>query len=257
MTSSDEDRIIDLGLLGVGPTVPPVESGGAPDRSGPSGPGGSSDAPGGSSDGPGGPSEQVGRAAREGAAVIEAGPAGRARARGSRGMVGLVALAVLAAAAVGFVAGLRRGADGGAAPAPAASVTPDGVPPMVATGDVCAVQLGDRLQLGAEVANRSGLPVTLGEIEAIFPLPGLRATASGWGACGELPRAVPQTSAWLPPGAAVWINITVDVLVPCPAPIPVGFVLAYTEAGQSGSVQLPAFPDLGGVPYTGCPASPS
>ena len=61
------------------------------------------------------------------------------------------------------------------------------------------------------------------------------------------PGAVP-----LGPGDSTWLSVTVQVLVACPAPIPVEFAVGYIYAGGASTVNLPGFPDLGDVPYTGC-----
>jgi hypothetical protein len=42
------------------------------------------------------------------------------------------------------------------------------------------------------------------------------------------------------------------VLVACPGPLPVGIDLAYTRAARHATASVLGFPDLGGVPYTGC-----
>jgi hypothetical protein len=179
----------------------------------------------------------------------------------------IVAVAVFAGAAVGYLAGTRHPADGGATRPPAGSAPSTGTPPLtgaapgsppvIATGNVCAVQLGNRLQLGAEVVNGSGSVVILRGVGTELPLPGLRAATAGWGACGELWDGGPRDTYPLAAGEAAWLTVTVDVLVPCPAPIPVGFVLRYTQANQGGEIRLPAFRDLGSVSYSGCSASPS
>jgi hypothetical protein len=40
--------------------------------------------------------------------------------------------------------------------------------------------------------------------------------------------------------------------VACPRPLPVQFSVSYQENGRTGTAQLPGFPDLGQVTYTGC-----
>jgi hypothetical protein len=56
-------------------------------------------------------------------------------------------------------------------------------------------------------------------------------------------------AAVLPPGAAPWLTVTFDMLIPCPAPLPALFTLDYTEAGRVGVADLSGFSDLGDVPY--------
>ena len=45
------------------------------------------------------------------------------------------------------------------------------------------------------------------------------------------------------------------MLVKCPNPLPVQFVVSYEQRGKIGTVQFPGFQDLGAVPYSGCPGS--
>jgi hypothetical protein len=58
----------------------------------------------------------------------------------------------------------------------------------------------------------------------------------------------------LPAGATEWPTITFDVLVRCPSPLPVQFLVSYTISGKPATAQLDEFPDLGQVAYSGCPA---
>jgi len=140
---------------------------------------------------------------------------------------------------------LSGGATATAAPAAGDTVLTD-------TGNRCAVQLGHELQLGIQISNSSSGAVVLREVRPILPLGGLRATASSWGTCGELPvgaGAAPSLAA----GSTGWLTMTFDVLTRCPRPLPVQFNLSYTQAGKAQTVRLDAFPDLGNVRYTGCP----
>jgi hypothetical protein len=50
----------------------------------------------------------------------------------------------------------------------------------------------------------------------------------------------------------VWLTATVDVLTDCPAPLHLTLLLSYTHNGRPATTTLDGFPDLGGVPYTGC-----
>ena len=64
-----------------------------------------------------------------------------------------------------------------------------------------------------------------------------------WAPCGAIGAVqVPDT---LGPGDSTWLSVTVQVLVACPAPIPVQFAVGYTYAGEAATVNLPGFPDLG------------
>ena len=60
------------------------------------------------------------------------------------------------------------------------------------------------------------------------------------------------SSTVLPPYGTAWLSVTFRVLVACPGPLPVQFSVGYQENGRTGSAQLPGFPDLGQVTYTGC-----
>jgi hypothetical protein len=50
--------------------------------------------------------------------------------------------------------------------------------------------------------------------------------------------------------------MTLDVLTPCPAPLPVQVNVEYARGGTNAVAFLGGFSDLGDVPYTGC-VSPS
>ena len=42
--------------------------------------------------------------------------------------------------------------------------------------------------------------------------------------------------------------------VACPGPAPLQFQVTYSVNGQQSTFDLPGFPDLSGVRYSGCPA---
>jgi hypothetical protein len=180
---------------------------------------------------------------RAGPDIIESAPR---RPLPGRTVLAAFALAVVVAAAGGYVAGQRHPST--PAPKPSALARAEAIS---GTGDRCSVQQGRRLQLGTEIANRSTEPVTLQYIAAKLPLGGLRATARAWGSCGQLPSAVTAGRLPLAVGATTWLTMTFDVLVPCPAPLPVLFTVEYAQSGRSGVADVPAFPDLGDVPYRG------
>ena len=169
---------------------------------------------------------------------------------------------------VGYLAGSRQtggGATGGAtSPAAASRVSASaqpaslGGPTLEQTSNQCSAQHGTTLQLGVEISNLSGSPLTLGQVKAFTPLGGLRVTAVSWGACGELPNLSlnaplnDATDQYLPPGASGWLTVTAKVLVHCPGPDPVQFSVGYLQRGRYRQILLPGFPDLSGVSYTGC-----
>jgi hypothetical protein len=168
-----------------------------------------------------------------------------------------------AALAVGLIAGYLGGHLQSRTPQPPrpAATTPspsspqpaaqDLAPALTATGNRCAVQRGTTLELGVEVANQSDHAVAVGQFRAVLPIGGLRSATASVGTCGALPTGAP-TSVTLPAGATEWLTITFRVLVRCPQPYPVQFVVSYTAGGQKATTQLDEFPDLGQVAYTGC-----
>jgi hypothetical protein len=166
-----------------------------------------------------------------------------------------IALAALAAGLlVGFIAGHFQARTAGK-PGRAATAPPMDSTAISATGNQCAVQLGQTLQLGIEIMNQSDRTTALRQIKPVLPLGGLRAIASQWGTCGSLPGSGPQTTS-LAPGATGWLTITFDVMVGCPQPIPVGFKVSYAQAGRLATTELDSFPDLGQVRFNKCSTNP-
>ena len=197
--------------------------------------------------------------------------------RPPRGAAILLAVVLIAGLAAGYAAGYRQAPRNASAP-PTASANPVSPPPAqiaiqgtvipvdgtgtVLTGGLaltqdtgtCSVQSGRELQLGVQVTNGSTEPIGLGGFRTVLPLSGLKVVSQQWAPCGVIGAV--QVPATLGPGDSAWLSVTVQVLVACPAPIPVQFVVGYTYAGGSATVNLPGFPDLGQVPYTGCRTSP-
>ena len=177
------------------------------------------------------------------------------------------------------VAGSAASADPGVASAvdPGASSSSPGIAGLsgvAQNGAECSVQHGRDLQVGVEVINVSGAPVTLGQVKTILPLGGLRQVSQQWEPCGaivptgqaagsgtiifigastgEVEAGNGANEAVLPPYGAAWLSVTFRVLVACPRPLPVLFSVSYQEDGQAGTAQLPGFSDLGQVAYSGC-----
>ena len=194
--------------------------------------------------------------------------------RPPRGAAILLAVGLVIGLAAGYAAGHRQ-APRNASASPTASASPAlPVPPpapqiviqgtaIQGTGSVftdglaltqdtgtCSVQSGRELQLGVQVTNSSTEPIVLSRIRTVFPLSGLKVVSQQWAPCGAIGAV--QGPVALEPGDSTWFSVTVQVLVACPAPLPVQFTVSYTYAGQAASVNLPGFPDLGQVPYTGC-----
>jgi hypothetical protein len=198
--------------------------------------------------------------------VIENGDRGN-RPTWWPGWAGQRTIAIAAAAlAVGLIAGYLGGhlqgrtaqplrPAGATSPPSSQRSTPQNTAPALgATGNRCAVQHGTTLQLGVEVANQSDHALAVADFRAVLPIGGLRATAATVGTCGALPTSAP-TSVTLPAGATEWLTVTFHVLVRCPQPFPVQFVVSYTTAGKKATAQLDEFPDLGQVTYSGCPSA--
>jgi hypothetical protein len=173
----------------------------------------------------------------------------------------LGAAVLLAGLAVGYAAGARHAGEPAAPPspsraAPAAPFSAGGFP-LSQSGPQCSVQTGRELQVGLQITNLSSAAVRLRRVEVVLPLGGLRVTSQAWGPCGELPATGEAPGNILPPtlgrGASSWFTITFQVLVRCPQPLPVQFTLDYDQQGRAAAIRLPGFPDLGQVPYSGCP----
>lgn len=194
--------------------------------------------------------------------------------RPPRGAAILLAVGLIAGLAAGYAAGYHQ-APRNASASPTASASPARPVPAPApqvvikgtaiqgTGSVftdglaltqdtgtCSVQSGRKLQLGVQVTNTSTEPIVLSRIRTVFPLSGLKVVSQQWAPCGAIGAV--QGPVAVEPGESTWFSVTVQVLVACPAPLPVQFTVNYTYAGQAAIVTLPGFPDLGQVPYTGC-----
>ncbi len=191
-----------------------------------------------------------------GAGVADAGSSDRGR-RERR----LAVTAALISLAVGLIAGFAAGhftaPPGSSRTAPPASrpaVAPRFLTTVISpTGERCAVEVGNDLELGIQIMNEARSPVTLGRIRAQFPLGGLRAISGAVGPCGALPGLLEPTP--LSPGGTEWIVAKVAVQVPCPQPLPVWFEVDYAMAGKTTTVVLAGFPDLGPVSYRHCPTT--
>jgi len=194
--------------------------------------------------------------------------------RPPRGTAILLAVGLVIGLAAGYAAGHRQ-VPRNASASPTASATPAPPVPALApqivikgtaiqgTGSVftdglaltqdtgtCSVQSGRELQLGVQVTNSSTEPIVLSRIRTVFPLSGLKVVSQQWAPCGAIGAV--QGPVALAPGDSTWFSVTVQVLVACPAPLPVQFAVGYTSPGEAATVNLPGFPDLGQVPYTGC-----
>jgi hypothetical protein len=185
--------------------------------------------------------------------------------RSPRGAAALLAVGLavglVAGLAVGYTAGNREASRSAGPPRPAASSASPGSslagqalvaggPALTQAIGTCAAQNGRDLQLGVQVTNQSTANLTLSLVHPVLPLGGLTWISQQWAPCGTLPTG--QDPAVLTPGASTWFSVTFQVLVRCPGPLPVQFMVSYMVNGQQVSTSLPGFPDLGQVPYTGC-----
>jgi hypothetical protein len=176
----------------------------------------------------------------------------------------IVAGALVATLVIGIVIGFVSGRHG-AKSAAAKSVSPasPSASPSFLTfrapslRESCSAQSGKQLQLGVEIVNESALPFTIDGLQPVLPLGGLRTRRISTGECGRLGGPGPDEVVGynVAANASVWINITMDVLVPCPAPLPVQLRIRTTQSGLTATTDLSPFPDLGQVPYSGCPTS--
>jgi hypothetical protein len=163
----------------------------------------------------------------------------------------LAAAGLVAGLGAGYAAGVRQGGKAAAPPAPPVT----GAAPLSQAGLTCSTQSGGELQLGVDVANESAAAVTLRKVTVVLPIGGLREVSQAWGPCGELPAATVAPANVVPAGGSTWFTVTFQVLVSCPQPLPVQFILRYQRSSQAEVTDLPGFPDLGQVPYGQCPVA--
>jgi hypothetical protein len=188
--------------------------------------------------------------------------------RPSRGAAVFAAAALVVGLVAGYAAGNRQVHRVAAAPAPSASAAAPSSPAspgsatlpfavssaLIQGTGACSVQSGRQLALGVQFSNLSPEPLTLESARAVLPLGGLAAGAWHWTPCGALPQTLAaQGDEVLLPGASTWLTMTFSVKVGCPGALPVQFTIGYVAQGRSRTASLPGFPDLGQVPYTGCP----
>jgi hypothetical protein len=126
---------------------------------------------------------------------------------------------------------------------------------LAETGSQCSTALGKTLQVGVEVVNGSPRAIRLGALTATFPQGGMKVTRATWGPCGTLPYPRAGQGVLLPVGASTWLSVSVTTAGECPAGLPVEYVASFSQLGQTYTVALPGYVDLGGVQLKGCPAS--
>jgi hypothetical protein len=190
--------------------------------------------------------------------------------RPSRGASILAAVTLAIGLAAGYAAGHGQGrgsvaasgkpaAPAGQASGGAASVAPSASIDygLALTEDpgTCSVQAGRDLELGIPVTNRSGQTVLLESVKPVLPVPGmLKVLSWHWDPCGfDNDGIVPDTVA-LGPGETTWVSAVVQPLVACPGPAPLQFQVTYFVNSRTDTFNLPGFPDLSAVHYSGCSA---
>jgi hypothetical protein len=195
--------------------------------------------------------------------------------RPSRGAGILAAVTLAIGLAAGYAAGHGQGrgtlaapekpaasagqASGGVASGTIVAVAPPASidflgPALTQNPGTCSVQAGRDLELGIPVTNQSGETVLL---ESVKPVPlasgMLKVLSWSWDPCGFDNGGIVQDTVALGPGETTWVTAVVQPLVACPAPAPLQFQVTYSINSQKSTFNLPGFPDLSAVHYSGCP----
>jgi hypothetical protein len=194
--------------------------------------------------------------------------------RPSRGAGILATMTLAIGLAVGYATGHSQGrgavaapekpaapagqASGGVAPGTIVTVAP---PASIDFGlaltqdpGTCSAQAGRDLELGIPVTNRSGETVLLESVKPVPLVSGLLKVLSWrWDPCGFDNDGIVLDTITLGPGETTWVTAVVQPLVACPAPAPLQFQVTYSVNSQKSTVNLPGFPDLSAVHYSGCP----
>jgi hypothetical protein len=137
--------------------------------------------------------------------------------------------------------------------APPASI--DSGPVLTENPGTCSVQAGHDLELGIPVTNQSGETVLLESVKPVLPVSGmLKVLSWRWAPCGFDNDGIVPDAVVLGPGETTWVTAVVKPLVTCPGPAPLQFQVTYSVNRQKTTFNLPGFPDLSAVHYSGCPA---
>jgi hypothetical protein len=127
-------------------------------------------------------------------------------------------------------------------------------PALTQDPGTCSVQAGRNLELGIPVTNQSEEPVLLTSVKPVALASGLLKVLSwGWDTCGFDNDGIVPDTVVLGPGETTWVTAVVQPLIACPAPAPLQFQVTYSVNGQKSTFNLPGFPDLSAVHYSGCP----
>ena len=187
----------------------------------------------------------------------------------------MAAVTLLVGLAVGYAVGHGQGrgtaaapdkpaAPAGQAPGAVGSETIVAVAPSASTGfsgpaltqnpGTCSVQVGRNLELGIPVTNQSGETVLLESVKAVPLASGmLKVLSWRWDPCGFDNDGIVPDTVTLGPGETTWVTAVVQPLIACPAPAPLQFRVTYSVNSRQSTFNLPGFPDLSAVHYSGCP----
>ena len=187
----------------------------------------------------------------------------------------MAAVTLLVGLAVGYAVGHGQGrgtaaapdkpaAPAGQAPGAVGSETIVAVAPSASTGfsgpaltqnpGTCSVQVGRNLELGIPVTNQSGETVLLESVKPVLPVSGiLKVLSWRWAPCGFDNDGIIPDKVALGPGETTWVTAVVQPLIACPAPAPLQFRVTYSVNSRQSTFNLPGFPDLSAVHYSGCP----
>jgi len=169
-----------------------------------------------------------------------------------------LAIGLAAGYAVGHGQGPGTAAPAGQASGGIASVAPpasiDFGAALTENPGTCSVQAGRDLELGIPVTNQSGETVLLESVKPVPLVSGLLKVLSWrWDPCGFDNDGMVLDTVALGPGETTWVTAVVQPLVACPAPAPLQFQVTYSINSQKSTFNLPGFPDLSAVHYSGCP----
>ena len=187
----------------------------------------------------------------------------------------MAAVTLLVGLAVGYAVGHGQGrgtaaapdkpaAPAGQAPGAVGSETIVAVAPSASTGfsgpaltqnpGTCSVQVGRNLELGIPVTNQSGETVLLESVKPVLPVSGiLKVLSWRWAPCGFDNDGIIPDKVALGPAETTWVTAVVQPLIACPAPAPLQFRVTYSVNSRQSTFNLPGFPDLSAVHYSGCP----
>ena len=74
-----------------------------------------------------------------------------------------------------------------------------------------------------------------------------------WDPCGFDNDGTVLATVALGPGETTWVTAIVQPLVACPGPATLQFHVTYSVNSQKDTSDLPGFPDLTAIHYSGCP----